>query len=449
MSAPPANRGLAHRFRFWMRRAGERRAATAVLFALTVTPIMGFVALAFDVGSTVWARSQLDLAADAAALSAVMKGANDFALDPSTSLLPAQQAGVKRFNAQAGAMPGVTVASLAVNVTRNGGTISAIVSYTAKYQTRFAGLFGFPTLPASGMVTGSRTNSPFFSIGIMMDDSSSMAIAASQADMNTLGVLVTKSPLFKQWGQNQNCAFGCHFDAHNNDFYGLAKSNGVPLRIDVLSQAVQGVINTISQSPSASQFQVGLYSFNTGFSVLYPSSTNLSGAITAAQNMTVPVTTAGGDADTNIPLALQSITAATPAAGDGSTAASPKRYLFIVTDGVADYFDKTNKRIIAPLDPTQCSALKAKGVQILTLYTQYIPLVTPYVKQSNSFYQQNVASFATPSAVAPFDSQLSINLRACASSPAFAFQATDGASINVALQAMLQAALSAPARFTQ
>ncbi len=426
--------------RRWLRRASERRAATAVLFALTITPVLGFVALAFDVGSAVWARSQLDLAADAAALSAVTTGAQDYTVHPDTTFAPAQLAGVKRFNAQAISMPGVTVASLGVGVTRTGGTIKATVTYTATYKTQFAGLFGFPTLPTAGTASTSRTNSPFFDIKIMMDNSSSMAIAASQADMARLGQLVRASPYFAQWGQGQNCAFGCHFDARNNDFYGLAKSNGVPLRIDVLSQAVQNVIQTLQQAPAAAQFQVGLYSFNAGFNVVYPSSGNLASAMLAAQAMTVPVTTAGNDADTNIPLALQSITAAMPPTGDGSSAAAPRRYLFIVTDGVADYYNGNGARIIAPLDPAQCAALKAKGVQILTLYTQYVPLVSPYVPTTNSFYVDNVA---------PFANRLFPNLQACASSPGFAFQATDPASINTALQAMLQAALSAPARFTQ
>ncbi|MEO8715984.1 MAG: pilus assembly protein TadG-related protein [Acetobacteraceae bacterium] len=437
-----------------MRWLTERRAATAVVFALTVTPILGFVALAFDVGSVVWARSQLDLAADAAALSAVITGANGFAADPASWVPdPAQKAGVQRFDAQAGRLPGVSVTVLDVGVTRNGGTISAMVSYQATYKTEFAGLLGFPTLPASGSATASRTNSPFFEIDILMDDSSSMAIAASQPDMARLGALVAKSPLFKAWGQNQNCAFGCHFDAKNNDFYGLAKhaSPPVPLRIDVLTAAVQNVINTVAGSPAAPQFEIGLYSFNATFNTVHAADADLAAAAAAAGNMVVPVTTNGGSADTNIPLALKQITAVTPAAGDGSTQGAPKRFLFIVTDGVADYFDSGGKRVIAALDPTQCSALKAKGVQVLTLYTQYFPLVypptqaptfppTPSPSPNNAFYVANVY---------PFIGNLAPNLQACASSPSFAFQATDAPSIGVALQAMLQAALSAPARFTQ
>ncbi len=459
MSAP-RRRQARHEPRAWARRLRERRAATAVVFALTITPILGFVALAFDVGSTVWARSQLDLAADAAALTAATKGANDFAANPNTSLQPAQDAGVQRFNAQAGHMPGVSLTSLSVGVTRNGGTITAVAGYTATYKTQFAGLFGFPTLPAAGSATVARTNSPYFAIDILMDASSSMAIAATETGMEQLGTLVRASPLYGAWAQSQNCAFGCHFDNHTpNDFYGLARANGVPLRIDVLIQAVQNVINTIASSSAAAQFSFGLYSFNTALNTIFSPSNNLTAAEAAAQAMTVPVTTNGGDADTNIPLALQSLSTLIPASGDGSTASAPRRFLFIVTDGVSDYCSKgfasgggcvggntvgttnSSPRVIAPLDPSLCAALKAKGVTIMTLYTTYFPLIAPYEAPSgNAFYVQYVE---------PFQGNLPTNLQACASSASFAFQASDAVSIGAALQAMVQAALSAPARFTQ
>jgi Flp pilus assembly protein TadG len=448
-----------------LRLVRDHRAATAVAFALTITPIIGFVALAFDVGSAVWARSQLDLAADAAALTAATTGAKDFAANPNTSLQPAQNAGTQRFNAQAGAIPGVTLSSLSVGVTRNGGNIKAVVSYNATYSTRFAGLFGFPTLPASGSAAVSRTNSPYFEIDILMDTSSSMAIAATEAGMEQLGALVKKSPLYAQWGQGQNCAFGCHFDGSgkNNDFYGLARANGVQLRIDVLIQAVQNVVSTIAASSVAGQFSVGLYSFNSNFQTIFSPSSNLAAAEAAAQAMTVPVTTNGGDAETNIPLALQTLSTTIPASGDGSSASAPRRFLFIVTDGVSDYCSakpppgfasgggcvggntvgttNSSPRVITALDPTLCAALKSEGVTIMTLYTQYFPLISPYEAPSgNAFYE---------SYVQPFQNNIAPNLQVCASSAGYAFQASDGTSIGTALQAMVQAAMSAPARFTQ
>ena len=436
--------------------ARDRRAAVAVMFALTITPVLGFVALAFDVGSAVWARSQLDLAADSAALTAVMTGANDYAANAKTSFLPAQAAGTKRFSAQAGAIPGVTLSSLSVGVTRNGGTVTANVSYTASYATQFARfadwqhLSDFTALPMGGTATISRTNSPFFVIDILMDDSSSMSIAATPADMLTLGNLTINSSLRDSNGnlvnQNQNCAFACHFDAkggdrQSNDFYGLALANGVPLRISVMTHAVEQVINTVAGSVTAQQFKIGLYSFNASFNTVYSESTDLVRAAAAAGAMTVPVVDPNNEPDTNIPLALSSLAAITPAAGDGSSVSAPRRYLFIVTDGVADYNNSSGGRTLGPLDPAACAALKSKGVQIFTLYTEYYPLVPPNVPSpGNGFYISNVA---------PFQNQLAPNLQACASSASYAFQATDPASIQAALSQMLALALSAPARFTQ
>ena len=432
----------------WRRWLDDRRAATAIMFGLTAMVIFGFVALAVDVGGVVRARSRLELAADAAALTAATKAANDFAANSQTSLIPARDAGVKRFNAQAGQLPGVTIGPLSVNVTNSGGKMNAVVVYTAKFKTHFAGLFGFPNFNTSATISASRRNTPFIAINILMDDSSSMAIAATPADMLRLGALVgalatgskSQKTMYTDWAQNQNCAFGCHFSATNNDFYGLAKLNNVSLRIDVLTTAVTNVIGTIAASPAAPQFTVGLYSFNSTFQTVYAPSTNLTAAGVAARAMTVPVTTDGGAAGTNIPLALQSITTLMPASGDGSSAASPLRFLFIATDGVADYFNAQGVRVLAALNPAQCSALKAKGVQIMTLYTQYFPVEPPNVKTANAYYVSNVK---------PFVGSIAPNMTACASSPSYAFQANDGVSIGVALNAMLVAATSTPARFTK
>ncbi|HYZ23251.1 MAG TPA: pilus assembly protein TadG-related protein [Rhodopila sp.] len=444
---PPKRRGAAWLGRM-LNRFAERRAAVAVIFGLLVIPLLAFVALAFDVGSAFWARAQLNIAADAAALSAVTKGVIDYTNNTQTDFTAAQTAGTQRFNAQTDKMPQVSVkpSGLAVSVTRKGTTITAQVAYTANYQLRFAGLqlSSLGSIPTTFTVRGSssasRTVSPYFEISILMDNSSSMAIGASLTDMANMGTLVHNSSWYTSWGQSQNCAFGCHFAADGNDFYGLAHKNGVSLRIDVLIQAVTHVLQTIQQSQGAAQFQVALYSFNKGLTTVFPSSSNLNAAISTASTMTVPVTTDGSDADTNITATLQSLASTIPASGDGSTAASPQRYLFIITDGVADYKDSKGNRFLGPIDPNQCTPLKTKGIQVLTLYTKYIPIVYPNVPTDNTYYKQNVA---------PFVNQVWPNMQACASSAAFSFQAKDGASIDNALQAMLLAALSHPSRFTQ
>jgi Flp pilus assembly protein TadG len=427
----------------------DQRGAVAVLFAITFTALLALVALGIDVGFAVWARGQLDIAADAAALTAATKGANDYVAGNSTWETTGEEAGEKRFYAQADTIPGVQHATVSAPVRPKDAAISgvtAVATYTATYTPYFSDLFrllpgaiDLSTIPINGSAAVTRLIRPYFELSIMMDASSSMAIGATQTDMDNLGNLVRKGPQFTTWGQSQNCAFGCHFSASGDDFYSLAHANNVTLRIDVVKQAISNLIQSITQSSSASQFQVGLYTFNQSFTTVSTPNSDLQAVATAAQNIAIPVTTDGGTPSTNLPLALQSLTSAIPASGNGWSTASPLRYVFILTDGVADY-PGAKGRTMVPIDPADCAALKAKGVQILTLYTTYIPLTPPYVPQANAFYNANIA---------PFSNQIQPNMVACASSPSFAFEASDPSGIASALKAMLAAAQARPALFTQ
>jgi Flp pilus assembly protein TadG len=53
----------------WGRRLRGERGAAAVLFALVLVPMLGFTAIAVDIGSVYAERSRLQTAADAAALA--------------------------------------------------------------------------------------------------------------------------------------------------------------------------------------------------------------------------------------------------------------------------------------------------------------------------------------------------------------------------------------------
>ena len=58
------------------------------------------------------------------------------------------------------------------------------------------------------------------------------------------------------------CAFACHWDAKNNDYFGLARNNKIQLRFDVVQSAVASAITEmINEELIASQFSVGIYTF--------------------------------------------------------------------------------------------------------------------------------------------------------------------------------------------
>ena len=80
-----------------------------------------------------------------------------------------------------------------------------------------------------------------------------------------------------------------------------------------------------------------------------------------------------------------------PTAGTGAPGATPQKILFLITDGMIDQ-PSGGGRYFGPLgsgELSQCTAIKAKGIKIAILYTQYLPesLV------GDSWSQSNVAPF--------------------------------------------------------
>lgn len=88
-----------------------------------------------------------------------------------------------------------------------------------------------------------------------------------------------------------------------------------------------------------------------------------------------------------------------PAAGSGAPGATPQKILFIITDGMLDQ-PNGGGRYFGPMrssDIAKCTTIKAKGIKIAILYTQYLPesLV------GDSWSQSNVAPFL-PSPPSPY-----------------------------------------------
>lgn len=108
-----------------------------------------------------------------------------------------------------------------------------------------------------------------------------------------------------------------------------------------------------------------------------------------------------------------------PTAGTGAPGATPQKILFIITDGMLDQPNGSG-RYFGPMttaDQTQCTAIKAKGIKIAILYTQYLPesLV------GDTWSQNNVAPFL-PAPPLPYIStkagtsdQVLTQLQSCAS----------------------------------
>ncbi len=530
----------------------------SVLFAASVVPMLALVGLAIDFGIWNQTNAVLSLAADTAALNAVKIAGNGQLNGDSQSLYVAegQTAGKQWFAATAGSYASVLSAN-SPNVSLTAGTsITATVTYSGTVTSVFGGmLYKIFTYPINGLSTATIATAPFLNVEIMLDNSSSMEIGATNTDMATLqemtpcgipsasystasGAIYGYNPtthVFATWppsGQNFQafqystssgtysggltvpfpagssngynfatwtplsnagtytsqiqpldlctklpkqsngtypaagapCAFACHFDTTvpagtGNDYFALARSTigtakQVTLRFDLVKKATNNVIAAMkTYNLSINNLGVGVFTFSNSLTRVYPASgeagndwdaaTAAVGAPPNAPNKPDTGIQPDGSsdvADTDFPDSMNALAGQLSKSGDGSTAATPRKVLFIVTDGLQDYYTtpgNTNTRSVAAINPTYCTNFKNMGYSIYVVYTPYEPLM-------NSFYLNNLVPIVETTGA----NSLSYNLQACASGPANYISASDGSSLQAALQKFLKQALFSPAKFS-
>lgn len=430
----------------------DRRGAVAPMFALLIVPLIAAIGASVDYSMASKVRSQLLAAADAASVGSVAKTSAALAAAATMSSDGAIPAGVtdatKIFNAQISSQAGYSLSGVTATVTKTGSTVTSTVAFTAQVPMHFMGLFGVKTMPISGTSTAANNLPIFIDFHLLLDNTPSMGVAATPADVTTM---VNNTP--------DQCAFACHDTSNPNDYYSLAKKLGVTMRIDVLRTATQQLMDTAKATEVFSnQFRMAIHTFgasakNAGMTTIQSLTSNLTTAKTAAAAidlMTVPYQNYASDTDTDFGDVLTDMNKAITTPGSGTTASSPQKYLFFVSDGVADRVNgspgcsqpvsngsdpQTGKNYVRcqePLDVSFCTTLKNRGIKIAVLYTTYLPLPT------NGWYM---------SWIAPFSSQIGANMQACAS-PGLYFEVSPTQGISEAMNVLFQKAV-AQARLTK
>jgi Flp pilus assembly protein TadG len=188
-----------------------RRGAVAMIFCLALVPLVFLVALAIDYSFFAEARSQVQLAADAAVTHAVRAAAGTYSLEEVTqkissttattdAIAAGETAGQNWFAAQLGQLPTATVPATAPNSNCTGETnpcviVSALTSGagfsgTVTYQSNYPPFFDriFKS-SATWYITGnSNAQAQYNYVEIMMliDTSGSMLIGATPTDIAML-----------------------------------------------------------------------------------------------------------------------------------------------------------------------------------------------------------------------------------------------------------------------
>lgn len=436
---PRSMQGLVSRF------ARERRGQVAILFALALIPMLFSAGAAVDYLRYTSAKARLDATLDAVILSVISQKSNTVV---NASLLRMDE----QFRAEAAKVPGVDPSTITFSVTPvvTATTLNLTASYSASVKTTLASMMNVTSLQAKNTAAGQRKLAQYIDFYLLLDNSPSMGLAATDADIVKMKNATKGNSRLSGVDKTDGCAFACHLHTFDNkgkitgddpnDFYNIAKKNGVKLRIQVLREAVENLVDTAKQSMTLpNQFRMEIWTFAENPNKVSSLSTNLDSTKTNAAQIDLAYSLYGEpDNQTAYERALDKMNDTVPASGDGITPATPIKFLFFVTDGVQDTpidgavsnpkdgKNVNSNRFIGPINPADCKALKDKGVRIGIIYTTYLPLY------NNSFYN---------SYVKPFEAKIPDKLSACASDGLF-FQVSTGGDINAAMQKLFATALA-------
>jgi Flp pilus assembly protein TadG len=411
--------------------AGDRSGNIAVIFAFSLLPIISFIGAAVDYSSATRIRTQLEAAQDSAVLLAVSKS------EATRTAAQAQADAIQFFNGLISSY-GIT-ASLNLTVSESGGNRTATSSFSSAVTTNFLRIMGFPTMTVSNRSTATVALPAYLDFYLLLDNSPSMGVAATTSDIATM---VSNTP--------DQCAFACHDLSNSNNYYNLARHLGVTMRIDVVRQAVQQLTSTAtSLSAVANQFRMAVYTFGSscsslGLTTISNLNSNMSSVQTAASAidlMTIPYQNYNNDQCTDFDGVLAAMNTTIPAPGPG-TSSQPQKWLFYVSDGVADANypsscsrPTTGGRCQEPLTVAQCTTMKNRGVQIAVLYTTYLALPT------NNWYNTWIAPFNAGPYGPSVNSQIAANMQSCAS-PGFYFEVSPTDGISDAMDALFRRAVA-------
>jgi Flp pilus assembly protein TadG len=185
----------------WLTRIGrDRRGVTAIVFAVSALSLTMMGGLLLDFGNYMLLRGNLNLAADAAVLTGVTQAATQLGPNPETYLTLGQQAGLARMNGQSGQASNavklgqVSTPVVSLAISRSGSVISGQATWSTFYTPFFAGLFGSSAWSMSNASSASvQISTPYLNVYVVLDNSPSMEIGATNSDIQTLQQLTACS----------------------------------------------------------------------------------------------------------------------------------------------------------------------------------------------------------------------------------------------------------------
>ena len=439
----------------------DERGAISLIFAFALLPLLTLTGAAIDYGLALSFKTRVAAAADSAALAGAMAAVQ------SSSAGNADAVAIAAANTQAnrvfvGATAGIGNGSSStptVTTTKSNGSFTTQVVFSGSPKTFFGSILYKSSLNVGGSAVGSAALPQFYSYYLVLDVSGSMGVPSTPAGQARLAQI--NPDMRSQYPTG--CYFACHFAGSQG--YDLSRTNGggtrvandycsspslpgcIQLRIDAVSYAVQQFLQTAQSTQNVpNQFAVGLFPFATNGQVFQPLTTSLS-TVSAQAILLTSLLDDGtspnqpgsiGSGGTHFDTVLQEANSYIPPAGNGSSAASPTPFIFMVTDGAQNNQYQAGgswwgSNHATTIDPSNCATLKNRGVTVAVLYVPYVPIANPnpfFANDEDDFANANIANIPTA-------------LSACAS-PGWLYTANTPSDITAMMQAMFLQSITNP-----
>jgi len=439
---------------FWRRLRDDRRGNVLMILGFSIIPLTLATGMSVDYARAARLQTKLNAAADAAALLAVSK---QMMLQTNTT---AKAAAENFFDSQTTNQPGLiySASNRVVTITGTVGasnTRTAVVTYTANSTNAFSAVLGMSSIAIGGSSTATSSQAPNIDFYVMLDTSPSMLLPATSTGLTTM-TTATGGCAFACHQTNvtyssSNAELKCSGSNHTScvDYYQVARNNSLSLRTDLVTEAVQNLtdVATTTAASNGAHYRMGLYQFDYRYQKVWPTTSAVVDAslstvkthVTDAQILTYCVNnqrvcgTGDNDTGTNFTAAFTGALGSMPTApgqGTNVTGDTPMALLFIVSDGMRDELSG-GSRFMGPIPTSQCDTIKARGIRIAVLHTEYLP-----ESASDSWSISNVK---TPY-LSPTDN-ISPALISCAS-PGLYYQVTTDSDITAALAALFQRAVA-------
>lgn len=419
----------------------DRSGNFGIMTALLLVPLIGAAGLAVDFSNALAVKTDLQDAADAAALGAIaassagVKTALMMSGDGEVTL--SEQDAMALFSEKSAENDRYKLVSAKATVFKKDNELTSEFSFTAAVPTTLSKILGQNVINISGSATAEYQTQIYRDFYLLLDNTPSMGVGATSSDVSKLVANTT-----------DKCAFACHIVKNGvddkNSYYNLAKTLGVTVRINVVAKATANLMDTaVSFRKSPNQYKMAVYTFgekaeDTKLLEVSPPTTDLASAKEKASLidlMSIPKQGYDNDQQTDFDRALTEIKEKMGTAGSGLTENQAEKIVFFVSDGVGDSYKPTDctKRTTSgrcqePIDTRPCQKIKDAGHKIAVLYTTYLPLPT------NGWYNTWIS---------PFQTQISTKMKECAS-PGFFFEVSPTEGISEAMDTLFKKIINSP-----